>query len=113
MEINEELLACYIEGTATAEERAQMRQYLCKHPEECMHILCVMDTDIEDYLNEYTDDTFDVIPLESSFTDIACSAAAFAPQQNRIFKPKGKPRFSKIEGLNNRLKALNGELNEL
>ena len=49
MEVNEELLACYIEGTATAEEQEQVRQYLCKHPEENMHILCLMDEDTEDY----------------------------------------------------------------
>lgn len=111
MEINEELLACYIEGTATAEERAQVRQYLCKHPEECMHILCVMDTDIEDYMNEYAEDTCDVIPLESSFSDIACSAAAFAPQQNTSHKSKGLLEKPKMSGWYGRLREISKALN--
>ncbi len=52
MEINDELLACYIEGTATSEECDMVREYLCKCPEEYERVLSLMDNDKTDYLNE-------------------------------------------------------------
>ena len=110
MEINEELLACYIEGTATAEEQEQVRQYLCKHSEEYMHILCLMDEDTEDYLNEFSEDSCDIIPFDSSFSDIACSAAAFAPQQGGRFIKKNKSKLLKMDGVYDRLNMLSEEL---
>ena len=111
MEINDELIACYVEGTATAEEQALVRQYLCEHPEEYMHLLYLMDADIEDYLNEYNEESCDIVPLESSFTDIACSAAAFAPQQNKSCKPKGLSEKPKINGWYGRLREISNTLN--
>lgn len=111
MEINDELIACYVEGTATAEERALVRQYLCKHPEEYMHLLCLMDADIEDYLNEYAEESCDIVPFESSFTDIACSAAAFAPQQNKPCKSKGLSEKPKMSGWYGRLREIGKALN--
>lgn len=102
MEINEELLACYVEGTTTAEEQALIRQYLCEHPEEYMHLLCLMDEDTEDYLNEYSEDSCDIIPFDSSFSDIACSAAAFAPQQRGI-SSKNKSKLLRMDEVYNRL----------
>lgn len=109
MEINDELLACYVEGTATAEERAQVRQYLCEHPEEYMHILSLIDEDTEDYLNEYSEDSCDIIPFDSSFSDIACSAAAFAPQQKKI-SSKSKSKLLRMDEFYNRLDILREEL---
>lgn len=109
MEINDELIACYVEGTATAEEQAEVRQYLCEHPEEYMHILSLMDEDTEDYLNKYSEDSCDIIPFESSFSDIACSAAAFAPQQKKI-SSKNKSKLSWMDGLCDRLDKLSDEL---
>lgn len=108
MEVNEELLACYIEGTATAEEQEQVRQYLCKHPEENMHILCLMDEDTEDYLNEFSDDSCDIIPFDSSFSDIACSAAAFAPQQKKIAS-RNNSKLLRMDGLCDRINDLSDE----
>lgn len=112
MEINDELLACYVEGTATAEEQAQARQYLCEHPEEYMHILSLMDEDTEDYLNEYSEASCDIIPFESSFSDIACSAAAFAPQHKKI-SSKNKLKLLRMDGLCDRLNMLNSEFNDI
>ena len=109
MEVNEELLACYIEGTATAEEQEQVRQYLCKHPEENMHILCLMDEDTEDYLNEFSEDSCDIIPFESSFSDIACSAAAFVPQQKRVSSKK-ETKLLRTDEVYDRLDVLREEL---
>lgn len=111
MEINDELIACYVEGTATAEEQAEVRQYLCEHPEEYMHLLCLMDEDTEDYLNEYAEESCEIVPLESSFSDIACSAAAFAPQQRkqRINSMKIH-QVNKIDYFNRNLGKLSHEL---
>ena len=52
MKISDELIACYVEGTVTAEERNFVRRYLCEHPETYEHILCLMDNDTVDYLGE-------------------------------------------------------------
>ena len=112
MEINDELLACYVEGTATAEEQAEVRQYLCEHPEEYMHLLCLMDEDTEDYLNEYAEESCEIVSFESSFSDIACSAAAFAPQQKKI-SSNNKSKLSRMDGLCDRLNMLNSEFNDI
>lgn len=109
MEINDELIACYVEGTATAEEQAEVRQYLCEHPEEYMHLLCLMDEDTEDYLNEYVEESCEIVPFESSFSDIACSAAAFAPQQKKI-SSKNKSKLSRMDELYDKMDILSEEL---
>lgn len=109
MEINDELIACYAEGTATAEEQAEVRQYLCEHPEEYTHLLYLMDADIEDCLNEYPEESCDIIPFESSFSDIACSAAAFAPQQKKI-SSKNKSKLLRTDEVYDRLVILSEEL---
>lgn len=109
MEINDELIACYVEGAATAEEQAEVRQYLYEHPEEYVHILSLMDEDTEDYLNEYAEDSCEIVPFESSFSDIACSAAAFAPQQKKI-SSKNKPKLSRMNGFYDRLGKLCNDL---
>lgn len=109
MEINDELIACYVEGTATAEEQAAVRQYLCEHPEEYMHLLCLMDEDTEDYLNEYAEGPCEIVPFESSFSDIAYSAAAFAPQQKKI-SSKNKSKLLKIDEFYDRLDKMSDEL---
>lgn len=91
MKISDELIACYVEGTVTAEERNFVRKYLCEHPEEYERVLCLMDNDTVDYLGEQLEISDNCIPLnETSFSDIACSAAAFAPEQNSSFRSKGK-----------------------
>lgn len=79
MKISDELIACYVEGTVTAEERNFVRRYLCEHPETYEHILCLMDNDTVDYLGEQLEISDNCIPMnESSFSEIAYSAAAFA-----------------------------------
>ena len=55
MKISDELIACYVEGTVTAEERNFVRKYLCEHPEEYERVLCLMDNDTVDYLGEQLD----------------------------------------------------------
>ena len=80
--INDELLACYVEGTATPEEQILVRDYLTKNPEEYERVLYMMDLDREDYLVEMIEDNSNnIVPLNDSIcTNITLSAAAFVPQ---------------------------------
>lgn len=52
---------------------------------------------------------------EASFSDIAYSAAAFAPEQNNLFipKPKSKYKLSKTGELYDRLSRMSDEINLL
>lgn len=75
MKISDELIACYVEGTITAEERNFVRKYLCEHPEEYERVLCLMDNDTVDYLGEYLEISENCIPMN----EIAFYAAAFMP----------------------------------
>lgn len=43
MEINQELIACYIDGTATEEERNLVRKYMCEHPSCYEEILSLIE----------------------------------------------------------------------
>ncbi len=104
MEINDELIACYVEGTATLEEQNLVRKYLIAHPNECERILCLMDRDVEDYLEERVEVVDKYLPMnETSFADIALSTAAFAPAQNPKITVK-KPL--KQNGIHDKLKSL-------
>ena len=112
MKISDELIACYVEGTVTAEERNFVRKYLCEHPEEYERVLCLMDNDTVDYLGEQLEISENCIPMnEASFSDIAYSAAAFAPEQNIIFKPKSN--LSKASELYDRLRRMSTGLDEI
>lgn len=111
MKISDELIACYVEGTVTAEERNFVRKYLCEHPEEYERILYLMDNDTVDYLGEQLEISEESIPMnETSFSDIAYSAAAFAPEQNKMFMPKHESILSKTSELYDRLSKMSNEL---
>lgn len=111
MEISDELIACYIEGTVTTEERNVVRRYLCEHPEEYERVLCLMDNDIIDYLGEQLEISENCIPMnESSFSEIVYSAAAFAPEQNKLFIRKNRSMKTQTDGLYDRLGRMNSEL---
>ena len=72
MKISDELIACYVEGTVTAEELDFVRRYLCEHPEEYERILCLIDNDTADYLGEQLEISNNCISMDkSSFSDIA------------------------------------------
>ncbi len=91
MEITDEIIACYVEGTATPEERRLVRDYLGRHPEEYERILCLMDNDTADFLEERNEAADECLMMdESSFSNIAYSAAAFAPEQSRRVQAKAK-----------------------
>ena len=47
MLINDEIIACYLEGTLNVEERNAVRQYLSEHPEKLESVLYAMDDFVE------------------------------------------------------------------
>ncbi len=114
MKISDELIACYVEGNVTAEERNFVRKYLCEHPEEYERILCLIDNDTVDYLGERLEISADCLPVgDIPFSDISYSAAAFAPAQNRRFTPKNNSKPSKANELYDRLSKMSDELDEI
>lgn len=83
MEITNEILAAYAEGKVSVEERNQVREYLMQHPSKLESVIAMMDEDYELELCD-ADDLFSVEKSGvsrkvQSFSDIALSAAAFAP----------------------------------
>lgn len=107
--INDELLACYVEGIATPDEQILVRDYLAKNPEEYERVLYMMDLDRDDYLSEQIENTSNILPLkESPITHIACSAAAFAPPQKTT--PINIKKINKKDQLFNRLSDLCNEI---
>ena len=86
MNISNELLAAYAAGNVTNDERNAVRQYLAEHPQELESVMMMMDEDYEldPYADEdYSSQNFNIGSMahvdEESFSDIALSAAAFAP----------------------------------
>lgn len=114
MKISDELIACYVEGTVTAEERNFVRKYLCEHPEEYERVLCLMDNDTVDYLGEQLELSENCLPMnETSFSDIAYSAAAFAPEQNSLFRLKDRPITTKTDERYDRLSRMWEEIEKI
>ena len=114
MEISDEMIGCYVEGILTEEERTFVQEYLRMHPEEYEHVLCLMDN----YKIDYLDEQLDIVDSctsseETSFYDIAYSAAAFAPQRKKLFKVKGESNSLKVNGLYDRLTRMSNELDEI
>lgn len=89
MEITNELIAKYIDGTATPAEVTSVRQYLMTHPEERENILLLMD-DHHDYLGEWEEETCENTK-DSAFSDIMMSAAAFAPTHKTAKQKERSP----------------------
>lgn len=111
MEISDELIACYVEGTCTDEELSSVRQYILGHPAEYERILCLIDNDKEDYMNEHDDDETSE-RKEGGFADIALSAAAFAPHQ-QMKGMKSKHHKQRCAGLLGRLDNMCNELDNI
>ena len=111
--INDELLACYVDGIATPEEQILVRNYLAQNPEEYERVLYMMDLDREDYIGEIMEDSSNILSLNDSInTNIALSAAAFVPQKSMCainhLSNAEKPNLTnkktlRIDGLQERL----------
>lgn len=113
--INDELLACYVEGIATPEEQALVRNYLAQNPEEYERVLYMMDLDREDYIGEMNEDNSNnIISLNDSIsTNIALSAAAFVPQKSIKTKEYTPNRTQKTLGISGLQDRLNNMLSEI
>ena len=79
MAINEEIIAAYIEGKVSKEERQEIRRYLSVHPETRDLILAIMGEDIN---VDFQEEQAHTVPIRKvqSFSDISFAAAAFAPR---------------------------------
>lgn len=81
MEVNDELIACFVDGTATEEECCAVRQYLLTHPEERVAVLHLMDMNANECLDWTVDDepsrSSDEWNMGSMVADMAVPAAAF------------------------------------
>lgn len=110
MEINDELIACYVEGKVTAEEKTFVRKYLIRHPEEYERVLYMMDNIISDSVDVHRDDSITPFSLVSG---IAYSAAAFAPVPKGTNAPKQKKRMRNPEALYDRLCKMSDELDSI
>lgn len=81
MVITEEIIAAYIEGKVSEDERKEVRRYLAIHPEMQDLVLALMD-DSEDIEEDNAKPNAKSVPLHSEqcYSDIAFAAAAFAPK---------------------------------
>lgn len=123
MKISNELLAAYAEGNVSSEERNQVRQYLSENPAELESVMMMMDEDYEldPYaVEDYSSQVFNIGCMahvdEDSFSDIALSAAAFAPacaMENRFIQEAPNietPGHADIPSFNSQLEDLLDEL---
>ena len=140
--INDELLACYVDGIATAEEQVFVREYLAANPEEYERVLYMMDLDREDYINEQIENSQDIISITDhnkeiptdnsspltqritlgvitacvtspSINSIAASAAAFVPPQSMKTKGHITKRIQKTLRISGLQDRLNSMLSEI
>lgn len=98
MELNDELMACYLDGETTQEELVEVRDYLCNNPDEFESMIALMDEDKDDYLGEWNEEE-EVASLCDGvkFSDISLSAAAFAPNSIRL-----DAKESNVESISNK-----------
>lgn len=83
MVVNDELIAAYIDGNVTVEERNEVRKYLAKHPIEQDLVISLQDN--VNILDEgYQEPNYRNIGINKnqSYSKIAYAAAAFAPKFN-------------------------------
>lgn len=81
MVITEEIIAAYIEGNVSVDERNEIRRYLAKHPEMQDLVFALMDEEEMGVEDVVTKEAWS--HSEQSLSNIAYSAAAFAPKLSR------------------------------
>mgnify|MGYP006873059921 CR=1 FL=1 len=81
MVVTEEIIAAYVDGNVSEEERKEVLRYLAIHPEMQDLVLALMD--------ESSDEGTDLpiakttpLHVEQSYSDIAFATAAFAPRMS-------------------------------
>lgn len=124
MTISDELLAAYVEGKVTKEERNQVRQYLAENPQELESVMMMMDEDYELTIDNKNSQTVPTnVPRRGisniaaavasplSFPKIRYSAAAFAPTQTpKMMKKSGNCKNKQKDSLCKKLDDLIDEL---
>lgn len=94
MTITSEMLAAYAEGKVSGAERDAIRKYLAENPSELKSVVMMMDEDYDLDLDvdEGVNKSFDYScgAEDGSDFNVALSAAAFAPLDKGICKPKIK-----------------------
>lgn len=109
MEINEELIAAYIDGDVTEGVREQVRDYLAQHPAELDLAFSLMEgTNTLDECSQEPDAGLMSVIHGRLFSEIACCAAAFVPEV-KTRSPKPKVR----NNIGQRIKRISSFLNEL
>lgn len=100
MDISDELIGCYIEGTCTSEELQAVRDYLVKNPEEYDRILCLMDNN-RDYHIE-SDSVYNTVgSKDSNYLEFSLASAAFVPFESSSPAPFTKnSQTSTLRNLN-------------
>ena len=105
------MIAAYIDGNVTTEERLQVRRYLSVYPEEQDLVLALMD-EVEDYSEVVDGESATALQKEQSFTDIAYAAAAFAPRKAISYGTNSNVLMNKSRERHLRMSALWDELQE-
>lgn len=111
MVITDELIAAYIDGNTTVEERRLVHRYLAIHPEEQDLVFALMD-EVEECSVETEVSSVDSFQKEQSFNDIAYAAAAFAPRKVIDHRTNVKRLVKKSQERRLRMSALWKELQE-
>lgn len=121
MKEKDELIACFIDGTATETECYAIRQYLQTHPEERESILHLMDMNASEYLNWNVEDELNARFIcqrgtKELLADMATSAAICYPFSFTIASMIGKiitPKEENFWGNHLDSKDLDDRWNEL
>ena len=106
--VTDELIAAYIEGNVSVEERDAVRHYLIAHPIESDLVLTLLDDD-----SSYEEEAENIdlkTTIESPLGDIAYAAAGFAPKMINL--PHAAPQ-SIQERLQDRQKRISACWEEL
>lgn len=94
--ISDELIACYVEGKASIDERNIVRRYLCEHPEEYERVLCLMDNDKVDYLKEQDEvEKKCVMDSKSPFTETMHFSKSFVAEQKKLSAERCEFKFKR------------------
>lgn len=100
MDINDELIGCYIEGTCNSEELHAVREYLVEHPEEYDRILCLMDN-CRNYHIAPGMSCRAEIAEEGNYLEFSLASAAFVPfDSSSPTPPKKDGQNAVIRNLN-------------
>lgn len=78
MDISDELIGCYIEGTCTSEELQAVRDYLVKNPDEYDRILCLMDNYRDCHIEPETSSRV-TSSNDNDYLEFSLASAAFIP----------------------------------